>query len=101
MKSIIIAILFVALGITLHALHTYIVRESSKRAYANGYNQAKKEEQIRKDASSGVRYPWRTYPIVNTTTTADKKETKGAKPLINEEFMEELKANGRAAAKIQ
>lgn len=98
MKSIIIAILFVALGITLHALHTYIVRESSKRAYQNGYNQAKKEEQIRKDASAGVRYPWRTYPIVNTE---EKKETKVAKPLINEEFMEELKANGRAAAKIQ
>lgn len=105
MLNTVLAMALITVGVALGITHNYIVKESSKRAYARGYSQAKKEEQIRTEAEIHGRYSYPYRPITSNTVAQTnsntKAETKPKKLNIDETFMDELKANGRAAVKIQ
>lgn len=106
-----LAFLFVALGITLDAIHNYIRRECEGRAYNKGYKQAQKEENIRvttvqkteqrmKDREYEMMWREATQAPMQTQQT-QQPEGEHRESLIPDEFWTELQTNGRAVTRIQ
>lgn len=103
-----LAFLFVALGITLDAIHNYIRRECEGRAYNKGYKQAQKEENIRVTTAQKTeqRMKDREYEMMWREATQaqvqeHQPEGEHRESLIPDEFWTELQTNGRAVTRIQ
>ena len=96
---------FVALGIFLAEWNNHIRRETARRAYCNGYRQAKKEEKIRISSNQYVqdqvwfyRSPDYYIPTCGTVTESKQSDECGK---LDDKFMENLHNNGRAVTKIK
>lgn len=109
--TITIAFLLVAIGIALHALHTYICRAMEDSAWKAGFQQASKEEQIRLSTQERVNKKltlpaqqhtmpeFRTgYPVYQQM----QQPQQFGFPQIPEDFMDDLHSRGgRATMRIK
>lgn len=99
--QICIAFLLVALGGGLYALHTHICRKYEKRAWQNGYIQAQKEEQMRLQAVERYKATLpQPRPIV--PPGAEEKGTPfDSVAVVDCNFMDEMRKNGRAVVRLK
>ena len=92
-----------AAGIAVDATYNYFRNKGEKSAYENGYKRAKSEEDIRKNAFEKGKYQERyNHQDFNSTPYpmgVPKVPTK--KQFVDEEFMANLKTNGKAIARIK
>lgn len=81
-------------GVALDATYNYYRRRAEQKACNNGYQQGKREEQIRREADERVHfYEWLYKPI----PTPQKNDN----IIIPDKFMDDLHNNGRAAMRIK
>lgn len=87
-----VAILFGLVGFALNELHEYSLKKATKKAYRDGYSQARYEEEIRNGtAILNSRPKVSTHYPVEEMPKRSKKEYK-----VNNAFAEKLQSNGQA-----
>lgn len=108
--SVWIAFLLVALGVALDAVHNYIRRTSEYRAYQTGYKQAQKEENIR--VTTRVQVEGEVQRRLNASEPSPVPPLEGQQiPFpssvqrsdihVTNQFMQDLRENGRAFVKLR
>lgn len=100
------AICFAA-GIATNAIYTHIRRAGECKAYKNGYNTARREEEIRREAIASKRFQDYFYSTLYTANPSPRyipqqaqcnTENRNKNILqVDESFMDDLHNNGRAA----
>lgn len=89
-------ILFFVAGIAVDMLYNRSKRIAAQNAYLRGFQHAKREEEHYRDGvHDGIKQgvPYRT--------NENLAEMPGVKPLIPENFMDTMRENGQATAKLQ
>lgn len=102
--TVALAFLFVSIGIVLHAVHTHICRQAENNAYTSGYQQAAKEEQIRKTTYEEAvkRLPPPQPQFQHHHARLDGQPTTGDRqPMVTQDFMDHLATNRRAVMQVK
>lgn len=102
--TVALAFLFVSIGIVLHAVHSHICRQAESNAYTNGYQQAAKEEQIRKTTYEETmkRLPPPQPQFQHLRPRLDDQPATGDRqPMVTQDFMDHLAANRRAVMQMK
>lgn len=86
-----VAILFGLVGFALNELHEYSLKKATKKAYRDGYKQARYEEEIRNETAILNR-----QPKIGTYYPADENHKKKGEYKVNKAFAEKLQSNGQA-----
>lgn len=90
------SILFFAAGIAVDMFYNRAKRIAAQNAYLRGFQHAKREEEHYRDGvNDGIRNG------VAYRTSEKVAEMPGPKPLIPENFMDEVHENGHATMKLQ
>lgn len=95
-----IAIAFAA-GIAFDATYQHIRRENEYQAFKDGYQQAQKEENMRKEANERGKFEERFNCRMTTYATDNNPKYAPKVAKVPESFMKDLHDNGRAVVRIK
>lgn len=93
--SIILVLLYIAVGMALSETYAYIRRRAEERAYNWGYNQATREKEL---WEAGINQYGITIPRTMDGYTEGQRPlgVPASAPVADEHFMQHLAQNGRA-----
>ena len=89
-----------AAGMAVNAIYNQRQKVAEKKAYNRGYKQAQKEEAIRVEAYNQQTKLDKVYELPTAYNLEPETEPKKNIRTVNESFMEDLHANGRAVVKF-
>lgn len=100
--QIVVALLLLAAGGGLYALHTKVCHKKECAAYQNGYNQAVKEVKIRQEAVEQYRAQLRPAVPVGVEDQNEMQPYKAAHgEVFPPDFINKLHRDGRAVARVK
>lgn len=100
--QICIALLLMAAGGGLYALHTRICYKRACEAYQSGFNQAQKEAKIRQEAVNQYRGPLRpVVPLGPEEMGGEATMERRSHEVLTPDFMDKLHRDGRAVVRVK
>lgn len=98
--SIVVALLLMAAGAGLHALHTWDSRKREQAAYHNGFAQARKEMEMRQEAVAQYAAQLR-QPVPMEPEGLGAAEAPRQLAAVDDTFMARVRQSGRAVMRMQ